>query len=130
MLLARALPLLMSLLVLAASAARAQPAALDPPGVGCALRDTDCYVDGAGASRSARAAYRVLHAPREAHHLRAIAEDFTFLSVGTTWYWIARDKNLIDWDRPSAKARFTLDVIRFDNNEFPINFALHPWSGA
>jgi hypothetical protein len=132
MLLARALPLLPLLLVLAASAARAQPARA-PFSVlpaACADSDADCYRDGAGRARSARAAYRVLHAPTEPHHLRAIAEDFVYLAVGTTWYWVARDKNLVDWDRPSAKARFTLDVIRFDNNEFPINFTLHPWSGA
>lgn len=127
MLLARALPLLFSSLVLVASLARAQPA---PAGAGCADRDPDCYLDGAGEMRSARAAYRAVHAPRETHHARAVAEDFVYLAVGTTWYWIARDKNLVDWDRPSARARFTLDVIRFDNNEFPINFTLHPWSGA
>jgi hypothetical protein len=129
MLLARALLLLLTSSLLLMSTARAQPAA-PQRATSCAELDADCYVDGARAARSARAAYRALHAPREAHHLRAIAEDFTFLAVGTTWYWLAREKNLVDWDRPSAKARFTLDVIRFDNNEFPINFTLHPWSGA
>ena len=44
--------------------------------------------------------------------------------------WSEEKKNLVDWDRPSAKARFSADVIRMDNNEFPINFTLHPWSGA
>lgn len=96
----------------------------------CAEHDPDCFIDAASSARSAQRAYERLHKPPETHHLIALAEDFVFLAVGTTWYWLARDKNLVDWDRPSAKARFTLDVIRFDNNDFPINFTLHPWSGA
>jgi Domain of unknown function (DUF3943) len=96
----------------------------------CTERDADCFVDAASTARSAQRAYDLLHKSPETHHMIALAEDFVFLAVGTTWYWLARDKNLVDWDRPSAKARFTLDVIRFDNNDFPINFTLHPWSGA
>jgi hypothetical protein len=129
MLATRALPLLTLLACLVAGrAALAQPL---PAGTAeCAASDADCFVDSEGHLRGARAAYRRLHAPAKAHHLRALTEDLTFLAVGTTWYWLARDKNLVDWDRPSAKARFTLDVIRMDNNDFPINFTLHPWSGA
>jgi hypothetical protein len=96
----------------------------------CSPRDPDCFVDRSGDASSAARAYELLHKPPETHHLIALTEDALFLAVGTTWYWLARDKNLVDWDRPSAKARFTLGVIRFDNNDFPINFTLHPWSGA
>jgi hypothetical protein len=127
MLITRALPFLSTLVMVVASLAHAQPAASAPT---CMETDADCFVDVSGSTRSARSAYELLHRRGEAHHLRAIAQDLTYLVVGTTWYWIARDKNLVDWDRPSAKKRFTLDVIRMDNNEFPINFTLHPWSGA
>lgn len=96
----------------------------------CPESSNDCFVDAAGQAVSAERAYRLLHRPPKPHYLLAVAEDLLFLGVGTTWYWIARDKNLVDWDRPSAKARFTLNVIRMDNNDFPINFTLHPWSGA
>jgi hypothetical protein len=95
-----------------------------------AAADPDCFVDVTGAARSPGRAYDLLHKSPETHHLIALSEDVLFLAIGTTWYWLARDKNLVDWDRPSAKARFTLDVIRLDNNDFPINFTLHPWSGA
>ncbi len=119
---------------LLASSARAQPRlGLLPRGPArfdCADGDPDCFVDRVGTPRSAQRAYERLHRPPETHHLIALAEDFAFLAIGTTWYWVEYKKNLIDWDRPSAKARFSHDVIRFDNNTFPINFTLHPWSGA
>lgn len=98
--------------------------------LGCPAGSPDCFIDGAGSLGSAHRAYRLQHKPAEPHHLRAFAEEVTWLTIGTTWYWLAKDKNLVDWDRPSAKKRFTLDVIRMDNNDFPINFTLHPWSGS
>lgn len=106
-----------------ASGVLAQPA-------GCPEGAPDCFVDEQGSVSSAHRAYRLQHKPPEPHHLRAFAEEVTWLTVGTTWYWLARDKNVLDWDFPSAKKRFSLDVIRMDNNDFPINFTLHPWSGS
>ena len=103
------------------------------PAVGqsvCKDADDNCFEDDLGRLQLSREAYLDLHKERKAHWLLGLAEETVFLAVGTTWYWLAKDKNLVDWDRPSAKQRFSLDVIRFDNNDFPINYTLHPWSGA
>lgn len=44
-------------------------------------------------------------------------------------YWLMRDRNMLDWDKPSAKARFTLEAWRFDNNELYTNYLGHPGIG-
>jgi len=116
-------------LVVLAALLCATDASAQPMG-GCPEGAPDCFVDTGGSVSSAHRAYRLQHKQAETHHLRAFAEEVTWLTIGTTWYWAARHKNLVDWDRPSAKKRFTLDVIRMDNNTFPINFTLHPWSGS
>jgi Domain of unknown function (DUF3943) len=75
--------------------------------------------------------YDALHRPApEAHPYRALAEEVLFIGVGTTWYWLEREQNMFDWDKPSARQRFSLSSMRFDNNKFPINFVWHPLSGA
>ena len=89
----------------------------------------DCFVDLAGAPRSATSAYRTLHARHEPHYLRAGLEEALFLGGGMTWYWLDR-QNRADWDFPGFGERLTGDILRFDNNSFPINFLAHPLSGG
>lgn len=86
-------------------------------------------MDAAGRTRNAHDAYRLLHAREEPHYLRATLEEGLFLGLGVTWYWLDR-QNRADWDFPSFSERFSTDVLRFDNNTFPINFLWHPLSGA
>ncbi len=50
-------------------------------------------------------------------------------SAGTLWY-VIDDRNVLDWDRPSAAQRFNGDAWRFDNNTFAMNFFGHPLSGS
>jgi hypothetical protein len=125
---ARSLAWLFAFLVLLSSLSSPRQARADEPA--CAKAAPECFVDLRGRTLDAQRAYARLHRPAKSNHLLALGEDLVFLAVGTTWYWIAKDKNIVDWDNPSAKARFTSDVIRMDNNTFPINFTLHPWSGA
>ncbi len=51
------------------------------------------------------------------------------LGAGTTWYFLD-DRNVLDWDHPSLKGRFTGNAWRFDNNRFAMNFIYHPGAGA
>ena len=53
-----------------------------------------------------------------------------FLAIGTTWYWLARKQNAVDWDVGGWRSRFTRSAFRYDNNAYPINFVYHPMSGA
>jgi hypothetical protein len=90
----------------------------------------DCFVDRRGAVRSFDEAYEALHARPERHYVRALLEETLALGVGATWYWVQKEENKKDWDLPGLNARFTGEVLRFDNNTFPINFIWHPLSGA
>lgn len=75
-------------------------------------------------------AYEKLHAPRHRKLWIAAAEEVVFLGLGTLWYWLDKDRNLLDWDNPSWGERFSGDVLRMDNNGFAINWIWHPLSGA
>jgi hypothetical protein len=110
----------------------AMPAAADEPtpAAPCALGAHGCFLDERGALRDADAAYRALHTRERPRYLRAAAEMAALLGIGTAWYWIDRERQVADWDYPSLKQRFTLDAIRFDNNDFWINFIAHPLDGA
>ncbi len=67
---------------------------------------------------------------QEAHYLRTALFEALALGAGTAWYWIDRERQVADWDFPSLRERFTLDVMRYDNNPFEINFAWHAINGA
>ncbi|HWN70967.1 MAG TPA: DUF3943 domain-containing protein [Haliangium sp.] len=120
---------LVALLLAAALRAPAradQPAPLAP----CRLGDRGCFLDPDGAVRDADQAYRALHRRARPHYARAAVEMAALLGIGTAWYWIDRERQVADWDFPSLKQRFTLDAVRFDNNDFWINFLAHPLDGA
>lgn len=127
---ARSLASLFALALVVLSSLLLAPRSLHAQAAWCIDTTPDCYVDLRGRSFVAERSYLRLHRDPKPNHLLALGENVLFLGVGTTWYWIAKDKNIVDWDNPSAKARFTHEVIRMDNNDFAINFTLHPWSGG
>lgn len=51
------------------------------------------------------------------------------LAGGTLWY-VLDDRNVFDWDEPSAKQRLTGEAWRFDNNRFVLNYVWHPLTGG
>jgi hypothetical protein len=61
--------------------------------------------------------------------LRAAIEELSFLVGGIVWY-VIDERNVLDWDFDSVEERFSEHAYRFDNNQFPINFLGHPFSGA
>lgn len=64
-----------------------------------------------------------------AHVLQTLAAAALELGSGTIWY-IADDRNVLDWDRPSLRSRLTGESWRYDNNSFWMNFAGHPLFGS
>ncbi len=67
----------------------------------------------------------------EARPWRAAAEMLVLLGLGTAWYWVKKDQNIVDWDYPSLEDRIlTFDAVRFDNNLFVTNHILHPAAGS
>lgn len=107
----------------------AEPAPSAPPGA-CVLGQPGCFLAPDGTARDADLAYRALHRRGTPQYLRAGLEMMAFLGGATTWYWLDRERQVADWDFPSVKQRLTLDVIRFDNNDFWINFIGHPLDGT
>jgi hypothetical protein len=103
-----------------------QPA--PPPA--CRLGEHGCFLDRDGAVRDAEQAYRALHRRARPQYLRAAVEMAALLGIGTAWYWIDRERQVADWDFPSLEQRLTLEAVRFDNNDFWINFLAHPLDGA
>src|SRR5690606_21954322 len=57
--------------------------------------------------------------------LRTFGELSIILGVGTLWYWIERDRNVVDWDLDSWRQRFSKEAYRFDNNSIGMNFLGH-----
>lgn len=68
--------------------------------------------------------------PPEKHYLRTAVFEALALAGGTAWYWIDRERQVADWDFPSWSERLTLDVMRYDNNPFHVNFAWHAGNGS
>ncbi len=66
----------------------------------------------------------------EKHYLRTAIVEAIALGGGASWYWLDRERQVADWDFPSLRERFTLDVMRYDNNPFHVNFAWHAGNGA
>lgn len=66
----------------------------------------------------------------QVHYWRAALGEALAIGAGTAWYWIDRDRQVADWDSLSWSQRLTLDVIRYDNNPFNINFGGHALNGA
>lgn len=66
----------------------------------------------------------------EKHYARAALLEALAIGGGTAWYWLDRERQVADWDFPSWRDRFTLDVMRYDNNPFHVNFAWHAGNGA
>ena len=66
----------------------------------------------------------------QVHFWRAALGEALAIGAGTAWYWIDRDRQVADWDSLSWSQRLTLDVIRYDNNPFNINFGGHALNGA
>jgi Domain of unknown function (DUF3943) len=110
----------------AAPARADEPAPLAP----CTLGDLGCFLDPGGTVRDAEQAYRALHRRAQPRYLRAAVEMAALLGIGTAWYWIDRERQVADWDFPSLRQRLTLEAVRFDNNDFWINFLAHPLDGA
>jgi hypothetical protein len=63
------------------------------------------------------------------HVLQTLLVSGLTLGLGTAWY-LVDDRNVLDWDKPSQKSRLTGESWRFDNNNFGMNFVLHPFFGA
>ncbi len=66
----------------------------------------------------------------EKHYLRTAILEAIALGGGVSWYWLDRERQVGDWDFPSLSERFTLNVMRYDNNPFHVNFAWHAGNGA
>ncbi|MEN9581783.1 MAG: hypothetical protein RJA70_4792, partial [Pseudomonadota bacterium] len=49
--------------------------------------------------------------------------------AGAVWY-VIDDRNVLDWDYPSAQQRLTGEAWRFDSNGFGMNFFGHPLAGT
>ena len=87
-----------------------------------------CYLASAGTWRRATEACDVQKG--DPNYVGAtLAVSFAFLAQ-TALYWADWETNAPDWDDPKLSERFTLDVIRFDNNPLPINYRNHPVAGA
>lgn len=88
-----------------------------------------CFIGIDGRLRDADRAYQRLVARGEPRYLRTWIEMGIALGLGTTWYWLDRERQVADWDYPSLKQRLTLEAWRFDNNPFDINFFWHTFNG-
>jgi len=63
------------------------------------------------------------------HYYRTSAWMALMLGSGALWY-VLDERNVLDWDKPSLKSRLTGESWRFDNNDFGMNFILHPINGS
>ncbi len=63
------------------------------------------------------------------NYLRPALEIGAGLAAASLWYFID-DRNVLDWDRPSAEERFNGEAWRFDNNTFALNYVWHPLAGG
>ncbi len=94
----------------------------------CAPREDGCYLESARVWRRATQECEVQKPPP--NYLGAtLAVSFAF-AAQTALYWADWKTNAPDWDDPKLSERFSLDVIRFDNNPLPINYRNHPVAGA
>ncbi len=96
----------------------------------CAGGADGCFQDLDGRWRNSEVAYRELHRRGPPHRVRAAVEMMLMLGIGTSWYWIDRERQVADWDYPSLRQRLSTEVLRLDNNSFGINFIAHPLDGA
>lgn len=87
-------------------------------------------VEAQAAARDPQAAYVELHRPGVRRLWLTVIEEAVFLGIGAGWYYLDKGTNIVDWDNPAWDQRFTREVLRLDNNSFPINFLAHPFSGA
>ncbi len=62
-------------------------------------------------------------------YVRAFVEQVIAVGLSTAFYWGFRDRNVADWDNPSLRARLNGQAWVYDNNDLPVNFALHPATG-
>lgn len=65
-----------------------------------------------------------------AHHARTWWQMASGLGLGISGYWLLKEGNVTDWDRPRLTQRFSGSAWTFDNNDLGINFLGHPWTGA
>ena len=63
-------------------------------------------------------------------YLRAVIESTAILAIGTFWYWKSPSLNTSNYDFNSPLDKLSIDAIRFDNNLFVTNMALHPVAGS
>ncbi len=66
----------------------------------------------------------------EPHHGRSVLEMATGLTLGAAGYWILKDRNVADWDNPSALGRFDGSAWVLDNNSLGVNYLGHPLTGG
>jgi len=72
---------------------------------------------------------QALPAQPSPHLIQTLAASGFTLAIGTGWYLVDK-RNVLDWDKPNLQSRFTGSSWRYDNNEFGMNFLLHPLFGA
>jgi hypothetical protein len=63
------------------------------------------------------------------NYLRPALEIGAGLAAASLWYFVD-DRNVLDWDYPSAEQRFNGEAWRFDNNTFALNYVWHPLAGS
>ena len=63
------------------------------------------------------------------NYVRPALEIGAGLAAASLWYFID-DRNVLDWDYPSAAERFNGEAWRFDNNTFALNYVWHPLAGS
>jgi hypothetical protein len=92
----------------------------------------DYFIDAEGQERRFRATYeRIFGDGRPPpDYLRTVIESTAILAIGTVWYWKSPSLNTANYDFTSPLDKLSLDAIRFDNNLFVTNMALHPVAGS
>ena len=96
----------------------------------CSELESGCFLDTEGHWANAAEAHHRLLLEREPHYIRAAGEMLMGLGIGAAWYWLDRERNQVDWDKPSARDRFNGEAVRYDTNTFSVNFAWHAMSGS
>lgn len=88
-----------------------------------------CFLESDGTVADADVAYRRVQAVGPKNYWLPLVEDLSLIGIGTTWYFLD-DRNVLDWDKPSFRSRFTGEAWTYDSNGFRMNFIMHPMSGT
>ena len=63
------------------------------------------------------------------NYLRPALEIGAGLGAASLWYFLD-ERNVLDWDSPSARERLNGEAWRFDSNTFALNSVWHPLAGT